>query len=148
MQVLNIKTTYETFPNCKALVSLEDSLGVETLYTFSFTLGEYEEYLEEEFGIYEKGTIELVELSNTITNKDNVIDYLNSIIDELGNFDFMNEYSLELYKDPTQVIIKQGDFGKDRNKWKHSNATLRASIKKDQFVIKEEFGQDVIFLYS
>lgn len=147
VQVLNIKTTYELFPNCYALLSLEDNNGNETLYTFQFEISEYEEFVEEQTEESQYGLIERLE-ETSITQKEEVIQYFNDKIEELGVFEFINDYNLELYKDPTQVHCKQGNFGKNRNKWIEYNALLRSYLKKDLFVIKEEFGGKVVFLYS
>ena len=137
LSILDLKTTYELFPTVALLASFEYENGREVCYTFRVDVSEYEADLTEATGLDQEDTVERLG-EKSINVKEDFIEFYQKQIDDLGIFEFMSQYELQLYQDPKQIVCSSSGFKK---------ITFGFFKKNDIFVIKEEYPGDVVFLY-
>lgn len=136
LSILDLKTTYELFPTVALLASFEHEDGREVCYTFRVDVSEYEADLTEANGLNQEDTVERLG-EKSINLKEDFIEFYDKQIDDLGIFEFMHQYELQLYQDPKQIVCSSPNFG-----------TMTCTPDKNElFVIKEEYPGDVVFLY-
>ena len=136
LSILDLKTTYELFPTVALIASFEHEDGREVCYTFRVDVSEYEAELSEATGLDQEGTVERLG-EKSINVKEDFLQFYNEKIDDLGIFEFMSQYELQLYQDPKQIVCSCVRF-------KRMTCT---PDKNELFVIKEEYPGDVVFLY-
>lgn len=137
LSILDLKTTYELFPTVALLASFEHEDGREVCYTFRVETSEYEQDWTEASGLDKEDAVHRLG-ETSINAKDDFLQFYNEKIEELGIFEFMHQYELELYQDPKQIVCSSSAF---------KQMTFGFFKEKDLFVIKEEYPGDVVFLY-
>ena len=138
LSILDLKTTYELFPTVVLLAAIEEEDGREVCYTFRVDVEEYEYYR-----FYnENNPLSLLKSEKSISEKEEFIEFYQNKVEELGIFEFMDQYELQLYQDPKQIISPS--FRGKSKKWEYWLTTKK---EKELFLIKEEYIEGTVFFY-